>query len=388
MLLSADKIHDGRKWLPDGSLIEVADDGTITAIHAQAPKDAPIVHYNGVLCPGFVNTHCHLELSHMRGVIPEHTGLIPFLQQVFRNRGNHTEQQKKAARYQAYEELIKNGVVAVGDISNMNDTSDIREAGKLHFHTFVEAIGFNETPQKQFDNAVAVYHSFAAQKPSGKRLTQSITPHAPYSVSHVMFSLIDKHQPQSLLSIHNQESAAEDEYYLLKQGDVQTLLHGIGIDDTFFTPSGKSSLQTYLQWLSREHTFLFVHNTYTKRADIQVAQTLLPELFWCLCPNANLYIENRLPDVPMFMEEHVNLCVGTDSLSSNHRLSILHELQTIKQAYPAIQWEQLLQWGTYNGAAALHMQDIIGSFEPGKQPGILHITGLDSDREPQVNVVL
>ena len=152
----------------------------------------------------------------------------------------------------------------------------------------------------------------------------------------------------------------------------------LGIDDSFFLPSGKTSLQTYLQWLSASHPFIFVHNTYTHRADIEVAQTLLKNVYWCLCPNANLYIENTLPDIPMLMRECDTICVGTDSLSSNHQLSVLAELQTIKKHYPETNWEDLLRWGTYNGAKALQMDDTVGSIEKGKKPGILHISDMDS----------
>lgn len=373
MLITASRIHNGRGWLPENSVIEVADDGTIIAIYDASKKDAAI-YYEGILCPGFVNAHCHLELSHMKGVIPEKTGLVPFLQNVFYHRGDHNDEQKLTARHAAYTELLDNGVVAVGDIANITDTLDLRSLGQLHIHSFVESMGFTATPQKQFEASVKVHDAFAAQTTTTKRLTQSITPHAPYSVSQTMFELIDRHKLDAVLSIHNQESMAEDEYYLLKKGAIQTLLHGIGIEDSFFTPSGKSSLQTYLQWLSATHPVIFVHNTYTKQADIEVAQTLLPEVYWCLCPNANMYIEDWLPDIPMFLQHANNICIGTDSLASNHQLSIISELLTIDKAYPAIGWEVLLTWATYNGACALHMQDLVGIIEVGKQPGIVHIS--------------
>jgi aminodeoxyfutalosine deaminase len=382
MLLTADRIHNGHTWLPDGSVIEINETGVITAIHDSEQPGA--VHYQGVLAPGFVNTHCHLELSHMKGAIPEHTGLIPFLQKVMMRRNGFTDEQKTTARQEAFTAMYANGVVAVGDIANTTDTLDLRASGRMYFHSFVESIGFTETPQKQFGWAQQVYDAFAAQPSSTNYLSQSIVPHAPYSVSHVLFGMIDRHNGQSIISIHNQESRAEDEYYLLKEGGIQTLLQGLGIDDAFFKPSGKSSLQTYLEWLSPTHPFIFVHNTYTGQNDIQVAKALLPDVYWCLCPNANLYIENALPDIDLLVSEDANLCIGTDSLSSNHQLCILSELYTIKQHYPHISWETLLNWGTYNGAYALKMHDITGSLTVGMQPGILQITGLDTNAKPAI----
>jgi len=382
MLLTAERIHDGRTWLPAGSVIETDEKGIIIAIHNN--EQPGTIHYDGVLAPGFVNTHCHLELSHMKGAIPEHTGLISFLQRVMMQRNGFTEEQKQTARHTAFADMLTNGIVAVGDIANTTDTVDLRNQYTIHFHTFVESIGFTETPQKQFAYAQQVYDIFAGQQQGSKYIRQSIVPHAPYSVSHVLFGLIDKHDKESLISIHNQESLAEDAYYLLKEGGVQTLLHSLGIDDGFFVPSGKSSLQTYLEWLSPGHPFIFVHNTYSSKTDIEIAQTLLKDVYWCLCPNANLYIENTLPDIGMFLSQHANICIGTDSLSSNHRLCILSELYTIRQHYPHIAWETLLQWGTYNGACALKMQDAVGSFTIGLQPGILQLTGLETGNAPAV----
>lgn len=387
MLLTANKIHDGHKWLPAGTVIETDSDGHIVAIHKELSSPDVRV-FDGVLVPGFVNAHCHLELSHLKDKIEEHTGLIGFLQQVMKLRTEYSDEQLRIApRHEGFEEMYANGIVAVGDISNTTDTLDLRARDKIHFQTFIESLGFTETPQKQFAHTQEVYTAFAAQQSQTKDIRQSIVPHAPYSVSHVLFGMINRYDPQALISIHNQESQAEDEYYLLKRGGMQTLLHGIGTDDSFFEPSGKSSLQTYLGWMSATHPFIFVHNTYTKLADIETAQSLLPKVSWCLCPNANLYIENTLPDIDMFAAHAKNICIGTDSLSSNHQLCILSELSAIKQNYPHISWETLLKWGTHNGAVALQMDDKIGSLEPGKKPGILHIQNIDSG-QPTVKRIL
>jgi cytosine/adenosine deaminase-related metal-dependent hydrolase len=387
LLLTATKIHDGHSWLPAGAVIETNNDGTVVAIHSEL-SSPDIQFFNGILVPGFVNAHCHLELSHLKGKIEEHTGLIGFLQRVMKLRTEFSDEQLRIApRHEAFEAMYNNGIVAVGDIANTTDTLDLRAKGQIHFHTFLESLGFTETPQKQFAHIQDVYDAFAGQQNQTKKLRQSIVPHAPYSVSHVLFGMIDRHNENALISIHNQETPAEDEYYLIKQGGVQTLLHSIGINDDFFRPSGKSSLQTYLGWMSASHPFMFVHNTYTKLPDIETAQTLLPQVSWCLCPNANLYIENTLPDIDMFAAKAQNICIGTDSLSSNHQLCILSELTTIKKHYPSISWETLFTWGTYNGAVALQMQDNIGSIEPGKQPGILHIQNIES-HQPTVKRIL
>ena len=374
--LTANKIHNGHHWLPAGSVIEVADDGTILSVDNKQHPEA--IHYEGILAPGFVNVHCHLELSHMKGLVPEHTGLIPFLKTIPRHRNDFTDEQKKTARHNGYHELLKNGTVAIGDISNTTDTLDIRAQDQMHYYTFVESIGFTEAnAARAFDFALRTYDLFAAQDTGKMPLKQAIIPHAPYSVSSALFRLIDTHKHDVVISIHNQESEEENKFYMQKEGHVRDLLHTLGIDDSLFTPSGRSSLQSYLEWLSPTHPFIFVHNTFTKLEDVKHAHNMLNEVYWCLCPNANLYIENTLPDIDMFISESATICIGTDSLASNHQLSILSELQSIKQHYPHINWETLLKWATHNGSCALQMQDVIGTIEAGKKPGIIQITGDD-----------
>ncbi len=379
-LLTATRIHNGHGWMPAESCIEVAEDGIIIAIHPEN-TGGKAEHFDGILVPGFVNAHCHLELSHLKDLVPEGTGLIPFLQAIPVQRNNFTDEQKKAARIDAYHELLRNGIVAVGDIANSNETLDVRLLDGLHLHTFVECIGFTEAfAPARLAYSVEVMDAFAAQKANEKLLRQSVIPHAPYSVSGALFRLINELDPDSLISIHNQESPAEDAYYQSKTGDVRKLLLGLGIDDAFFVPTGKSSLQSYLPYFSAMHPLILVHNTCTTEEDIRFTQSRSNKIFWCLCPNANQYIEQALPDVKMLLEHGAEICIGTDSLASNHQLSVLDELHVLKQAFPFLNWEDLLRWGTLNGARALRMNNRIGSIEPGKQPGILYLENTESKR--------
>jgi cytosine/adenosine deaminase-related metal-dependent hydrolase len=97
------------------------------------------------------------------------------------------------------------------------------------------------------------------------------------------------------------------------------------------------------------------------------------KIVYCLCPNANRYIENRLPSVEMLMNHDVSLALGTDSYSSNWQLSIAKEMQVLLEQ-SSLSKEQLLRMATSGGAAALGLNDLLGSFEKGKMPGIVQIS--------------
>ncbi|HUR31557.1 MAG TPA: amidohydrolase family protein, partial [Saprospiraceae bacterium] len=91
------------------------------------------------------------------------------------------------------------------------------------------------------------------------------------------------------------------------------------------------------------------------------------------CPNANLYIENRLPRYASFIEADARMTIGTDSLTSNWQLSVLEEIKTIAKYQSIIPFDMLLQWATWNGAKALGKDDLFGSLEKGKSPGLLNL---------------
>lgn len=375
---SATQIHDGRQWLPAGSILAFNEEGTFNNIlEAGTHTDVPVQHYEGLLCPGFVNVHCHLELSHMKGQIPEGKGLVTFLKSVMLQRNNYDQATKENALQEAITASRNNGIVAIGDITNGTDTLKFRPGAGLHLHSFIESIGFTETKAgERFAYSEQVYRQFeeqAATEQSLFALRQSIVPHAPYSVSAAMFQLIDNRDKDALISIHNEETAAENELYQNKTGQMFELYEALGIDAGFFQPSGKNSLQTYLPQLAVSHPVILVHNTFLDETDIRFLHEAQRSVYLCLCPNANWYIERRLPDITLFEKSGLPVCLGTDSLASNHELSIWSEIQLIRQHFPAITLETLLRWATSNGAEALQMNHLIGSFEPGKRPGLVCI---------------
>ncbi len=379
--ITATKIHDGQRWLPEGSVLELTQAGTIVAMHLQSElPEEHLEHLEGVICPGFVNAHGHLELAHMKGLIQEGTGLVDFLTAVVQHRFRFSEGEKKEALQEALRVQRDKGIVAIGDIANGTDTLKYRQSAGMHMHTFVECMGFDPAKaQDRFEQARNVYTQFTEVSESNMLLRQSIVPHAPYSVTEALFRRISAHQQGSLIAIHNQESKAEEELYISKSGDMLRLFRALNIDNNLFVPSGHNSLQTYLPWLAPDHPLLLVHNTFITPEDINFLKTSGRTYCLCLCPNANLYIEQRLPDLEFLLQQEVPICLGTDSLASNHDLDMIAEMITLQTAFPQIELGQLLRWATFNGAKALQMDHVVGSLMVGRQPGLLQLTFRNND---------
>jgi len=356
-------------------VVTIDDYGRIISVSDIPPPDAKaneVEHLKGIICPGFVNTHCHLELSHLKDKLPQGKGLINFIKdiQAVRNADNATI--LKAAE-KADKEMYDNGIVAVGDISNSNVSIPVKGKSKIYYHTFVEAFSFIPgKAQETFDKALSLLSEF-------KQLSSSVTPHAPYSVSKDLFKLIKKYTDThtNLLSIHNQESEDENKFYRYRLGGFLDLYEHFGIDISYFKSQARNSLQSILPLLSNKQDILFVHNTCTNLKDIYFIKRFDRKVHFCFCPGANQYIENKLPKIDLFVDQGFNLTLGTDSLASNNKLCILNEMRLIQEKFPAISTAKLIEWGTANGARYLGIDDEKGTLEVGKTPGLNLITGLD-----------
>lgn len=357
----------------ENGIITVNEDGKILSVSdSTSDTDPPPERLSGIICPGFINTHCHLELSHMQGKIPVKTGLVEFIKEVTRHRGTDNSLIAAAAE-KADNDMYDNGIVAVGDISNNNSTIAIKAKSKLHYHTFVEIFGFlPDKAEELFDRAMMLMAEFKPQ-------SVSLTPHSPYSVSKELFRLIKKYcdTRTNLLSIHNQECEDENKFFRYKLGKFTELYEYFGMDISHFRPQARNSMQSIIPLLTNKQEVLMVHNTCTNLKDIYFLKRFDRKINWCFCPNANLYIEHKLPKINLFVDQGFNITLGTDSLASNHGLSILSEMQTIQHKYPAISTARLIEWATINGAVFLGIDENKGTLEAGKTPGLNLITGVD-----------
>ena len=358
-------------------IVTVDDGGKIISVtnpnDSLETSNTPVEQLNGIICPGFINTHCHLELSHLEGKIERGKGLVNFIKEVQKLRGTAEKKDILDAVVKADNTMLENGIVAVGDITNTDISIATKANSKLYYHSFIETFGFLPGQAEEvFDKAVALANEFKPQ-------SCSITPHAPYSVSKELFKLIRKHSEagQNLISIHNQECEDENKFYRYKLGTFNDLYAYFGIDISHFKPQARNSLQSIIPLLTNKQEILMVHNTCTNLKDIYFIKRFDRRIHWCFCPNANLYIEKILPKVELFAGQGFNITLGTDSLASNSKLCILSEMRTLQEKFPSLGTAQLLEWGTINGAKYFGIDDEKGTLEPGKTPGLNLLTGLD-----------
>ncbi len=383
-----ERIFDGHQILENHVLL-VREDGVVEGIMPVEEAGEGVEQFAGLLTPGFVNCHCHLELSHMRGKIPERTGLVDFVFKVVTER-RASEDEIAAAITQAEEEMKEAGIVAVGDICNNNSTLSQKQQCNLSYYNFIEASGWlPAVSETRFERAKELLDDYRRSQGLGAGSQNvSIVPHAPYSVSEHLWKRIQPQFQNRVVSIHNQETAHEDEFFLKGTGDFQRMYELMKLDNSHHIPTKRSSLQSYFDKLQGAEKIILVHNTFTKQEDIDFVKQVSGEwsvvngessisksqTFFCLCVNANQYIEGAMPPVNLFRRNDCAIVLGTDSLASNWSLSILDEIKAISASFPEIGLDEMLGWATLNGAKALGMENELGSFEKGKKPGCLLVS--------------
>jgi len=359
-------------------VVIVDDSGKILQIDKREKHDTGSLEvHKGIIVPGFINTHCHLELSHMKGVAPTGTGLLPFISTVVKER-DIPQETIDAAIEAADQEMYDNGIVAVGDISNKTDTAATKEKSKIRYYTFVEMFDFMQ--EDWVEKTYADYYEVYKGQSGGNGNKKSCVPHAPYSVSKGLFKKINEANGDGVtVSIHNQETVHEDNLFLSKTGDFLGFYNAFQISLDAFHATKKTSIRYALPEMNPNCRTLLVHNTMSRPEDIQFAHNWgKAGVYWATCANANLYIENRMPNYQHFMDNDAKMTIGTDSLTSNWQLSVLEEMKAISRYQSYISFQTILRWATLNGAEALQMDDDLGSLEVGKTPG-LNLLNLDGD---------
>jgi len=355
-------------------IVYIDDSGKIIKIQdttGDLKDEADLEFYNGIICPGFINTHCHIELSELKDKIRKKTGLSTFISDV-----NNEKKQSSAHDLNyilsADLNMYNNGIVAVADISNSNLSLPVKNNSKIYYHTFYELLGLDRTKaEKIFSNYLEL---------KAKNKNSSLTIHSLYSLSNELLQKFIEYinsLDNGIISVHNQESRDEIDYFKYNSGKLYEYLKNFDLSINKKSRCKEHPIIDFIKKIKSNINILLVHNTFSSEQDIIKLKKYNKKLFFVLCPKSNIYIEGNLPDINTLITSDMKICMGTDSLASNDTLSILEEIKTLQNNFPYIKIEELIKWATINGAEALQVDSRFGKIETGKSPGINLITNID-----------
>ena len=359
--------------------VELEDDGTVIRTGVCADPAAEPEFYDGAVAPGFVNAHCHIELSSMKGLFRKGTGMAGFIDQINELRDTKSREEKVRDLTVAMDGLWDQGVVAMADISNGSDSFAVKAAHPMYTRTFLEVFGTEP------EDCAAVMDGVRRLKETADcfGIDAAPTPHACYTMSPELVTAVSVEGLKSgFLSFHSEETEEEEE--MLKYGTGKMWENRVKAGMSVPPVTGKSSLLYFIDRLLAGHPapfdehILLVHECCLDQEGIDAAKAVMNHPFVAVCPLSNLFIHNALPPIDLMRRNGLKVCVGTDSLSSNDDLNIVDELYCLQRNFPEVPLGELLTWASRNGAEFLARPEF-GVLEPGRRPGLVLIGNLDAD---------
>lgn len=354
-----------------------AEDGRILAVGECGPDEEV---RQGAVVPGFVNSHCHIELSHLHGKFRKGTGMAGFIDQINALRDWAGADVKARLTQEWMDKMWKDGVSAMSDISNDDSSFKVKSSHKIYTRTFLEVFG----SEPEMCEGVMSDVTKLKETADAEGIDAAPTPHSCYTMSPQLLSASAAAGLESgYLSYHSQESQEEEDLLISGSGAMYENRKRSGMSTPPVT--GESSLKYFIDRLAAakpapydEH-ILLVHNVCLKQDDIDAAKRVMNNVYWAVCPLSNIFIHNALPPIPLMRENGLAITVGTDSLSSNDDLDMVKELVCIKQNFAEVPMNEILVWACLNGARFLSKEDTLGSIAPGKTPGIVFVSNVDED---------
>ena len=355
------------------------NDGTIIRTGVcEDPQSEEILQ--GALVPGFVNAHCHVELSHLHGKFYKGSGMAGFIDQINALRDWAGREVKQELVQKWMDKMWADGVTAMADISNDDSSFDIKASHNMYTRTFLEVFGSEPEMCEGVMADVTALDALAQEK----GIDAAPTPHSCYTMSPALLSAsAAAGLAKGYISYHSQESQEEEDLLLTGSG----AMYENRVRNGMSTPpvTGESSLKYFIDRLASvvsapyDQHILLVHNVCLQQDDIDAAKKVMNNVYWAICPLSNIFIHNALPPIELMRRNDLAIAVGTDSLSSNDDLSMIKEIACIHENFPEVPMNEIFTWASLNGARFLAKEHYLGSIAAGKRPGIVLVNGLDAD---------
>ena len=352
-------------------------DGTILNVGECASDE---VVQDCAIVPGFVKSHCHVELSHLHGKFVKGTGMAGFIDQINALRDWAGNDVKTKLVQQWMDKMWKDGVSAMADISNDESSFPVKKTHAMYTRTFLEVFGSEPEMCDGVMKDVAQLQRIADEA----GIDAAPTPHSCYTMSPQLLSAsADAGMERGFISYHSQESQEEEDLVRSGSGAMYENRKRSGMSTPPVT--GESSLKYFIDRLAAvrkapyDERILLVHNVCLSQGDIDAALKVMKNVYWAICPLSNIFIHNALPPVGLMRENGLDITLGTDSLSSNDDLDMVKEIICLHENFPEVPMNEIFTWACLNGARFLMKDSELGSLSVGKRPGIVVVRNIDAD---------
>jgi cytosine/adenosine deaminase-related metal-dependent hydrolase len=330
---------------------------------------------DSAIVPGFVNTHAHLELTHLHKSIDGNGNFTDWIRQLVDKKKGWSESEYALSVRDGIESSLKSGTTTIVDITRNGIALSELLTSKIRKLLFFEIIDFNPDTA---EDTINIFKELITGINPDDLLSIGIFPHAPYTVSDKLYrickSVSDKFD--IIIATHIAETKDEVEFLAGGTGHFVSLLNDFNMLKNWKPP--RLSPINYLNNIGfLENGCILIHCNYLSEDEIDLIEKTKSNVVFC--PRSHEYFGHE--DHPFFILKNrdINIALGTDSLASNDTLSILDEMKFIRNHYQDIKPQNILCMGTIAGAAALKKDDCIGRLDPGYYADIAVIEFVNSE---------
>ena len=350
-------------FVKDGKIVEIVKRRTDQSFRTSS-LDEYIDHGSGILTPGFINCHTHMELSFLKEKLDCSKGFKAWIQELIIRRENAEHHHIKSCAKKEFEDIHRKGTIAIGDISSTGIVKDLFLDSEMDGFIFYEEIGGAENfLHEDIDPKI----SFAA--------------HAPHTTSPKLIKNIKAFTKRmnKPFSIHSGESSEEKRFISGENKGWEEFLLSRGIDSSLWPFPSRSSV-SYLDSLGvLDDKTLLVHMLDYFYEDIEIIKQRGSSI--CFCPTSNMKLHGRYPDIKKLINSGINCCIGTDSLASSDSIDIFDEMKLLFSDF-GLSPKTILQMATIHGAKALLIDLRYGVLKRGMDAKFVYI-----DIDDHVNIL-
>ncbi len=314
----------------------------------------------GVLAPGWVNAHAHLELTGMEGLVSAGEVFPDWIKGLLRERAGLTAADFDSAVERGAGRLLEGGTTTVGDVDSTGASARVLAAHPLRAVVFREVLDIGDSARRE-----ETMDALRAPLPSGADLSLGVSPHAGYTVSDALLEelsadLADRELP---VQAHWNETREEVDWERAQPS---------AFDGLVMPSPGRPTLERLdAAGLLRRPASL-VHANFPGEGDARLLRDRGVVIVHC--PGAHAWFDRGDFDIESWWAEGVDVALGTDSLAGNAALDMGREVSLFREAHPGASPGQVFDMATRAGARALGLEGRVGALSEGSRADlVLHL---------------
>ncbi len=348
-------IEGGRVVVHGTGIIDV---GSLQTCNARGEE---IDFGTAVIIPGLINAHTHLELTELEGKIPPPKSFAHWLRHIVAYRREEPDRDLSHAVERGVQLSLEAGTTMVADISTTNHSFGTLPRLPIRKRVFKEVMALDpDIVASVLEEAIRILSEF----PRDGLGYVGLSPHAPYSACEKLYRgcTLFSRGHDMLLTTHISETEDEVEFLSRGTGSLATMLKAYGMLEGWKPPA--LSPIAYLKSIGVfQCPWLLAHCNYPSDEDVHIIKESGSSVVYC--PRSHHYFGHKRHPFPRLLKEGINVALGTDSLASNHSLSILDEMRFVVASYGEVNPQDVMVMATVGGARALGVGDRVGRISSG-----------------------